>query len=254
MAPPQLRFEKLDEARFANELSRAQRAAAELEPKITRLYEILKTGEQDREREITMRWKAGYDLAMGRTLAEMAQKVVETLDFTEEAALDHRVRHLKIPLREVPPDELTRARETIESQPQPAWADEAKTRVDRDWMAAASVYSVHLARERDPNLDYETQVFRIGDTAIVGLPGEPFVEGQLQIKLNSPTYPTYVAHCTSHYVGYLPTREASTRGGHEANMLYTYWAKLATGSLETVADNAVEMLREMFPAASEGTQ
>lgn len=71
MAPPLLRFEKLNEAVFANTVSQAQRSAAALEPKIMRLYEILKTGERDRDREITLRWKAGYDLAMGRTLAVM---------------------------------------------------------------------------------------------------------------------------------------------------------------------------------------
>ena len=71
MAPPQTRFEKLDEARFANDVSQAQRSAAFLEPKIEQLYQILKAGEKDRNREITLRWKAGYDLAMGRTLAVM---------------------------------------------------------------------------------------------------------------------------------------------------------------------------------------
>ncbi len=73
MAPPQLRFEKLDEATFANAVSNAQRAAAALEPKIGNLYEILKTGEADRDREIALRWKAGFDLAMGRTLAVMVR-------------------------------------------------------------------------------------------------------------------------------------------------------------------------------------
>ena len=51
MAPPLLRFEKLNEAVFANTVSQAQRSAAALEPKILRLYEILKTGERDRDRE-----------------------------------------------------------------------------------------------------------------------------------------------------------------------------------------------------------
>ena len=52
---------------------------------------------------------------------------------------------------------------------------------------------------------------------------------------------------TSHYVGYLPTREAAVKGGHEANFHYTYWAKLAPDSLDTVVDNAVACIREMFP-------
>jgi hypothetical protein len=101
-------------------------------------------------------------------------------------------------------------------------------------------------RRRQPQLQYEIQAMRIGDTAVVGLPGEPFVEGQLAIKLGSPAPQTYVAHCCSHYVGYLPTREAYARGGHEANRTYTYWAKLAPGALETVTAAAVEMLQELF--------
>ena len=111
-------------------------------------------------------------------------------------------------------------------------------------MRAASILSVHLLKQRSPELDYEIQVFRVGKTAFVGLPGEPFVEGQLQIKMASPTYPTYVAHCVSHYVGYLPTRDASQRGGHEVET--RFWAKLEPDALETVVDNAVELLHEVF--------
>ncbi len=69
MEPPQMRFEKLNEATFVNEVTQAQQAAAILEPKVLRLYNILKTGEQDREEEVSLRWKAGFDLAMGRVLA-----------------------------------------------------------------------------------------------------------------------------------------------------------------------------------------
>lgn len=62
-------------------------------------------------------------------------------------------------------------------------------------------------------LEYEIQVFRIGDTAFVSLPGEPFVEGQTRIKLASPARSTYVVHCTTQYVAYIPTAEAYPRGG-----------------------------------------
>src|SRR5205814_293126 len=69
MEGPELRFVKTDEAAFANALSEAQQSAARLEPKINQLYEVLRTGEGDREKEETPRWQAGYDLAMGRVLA-----------------------------------------------------------------------------------------------------------------------------------------------------------------------------------------
>jgi hypothetical protein len=181
---------------------------------------------------------------MGRVLAEGVGKVLETLTFTDDAPLDWRVRHLKLPIRELGDEELERVRGIIEENPEPVWQDAERTIADPDWMAAASTYSVHLMRERDPELDYEIQVLRIGDTAIVGLPGEPFVEGQLRIKLASPTYPTYIAHCTTHYVGYIPTKEALQRGGHEVNT--RYWAKLVPEALDTVVEGATEVLNEVL--------
>jgi len=63
------RFVKADEAQFTRELSTAQQEAALLEPKINALYNILLQGETAREKETVLRWQAGYDLAMGRTLA-----------------------------------------------------------------------------------------------------------------------------------------------------------------------------------------
>ena len=36
-------------------------------------------------------------------------------------------------------------------------------------------------------------------------------------------------------------------GGHEANEDCTFWAKLAPGSLEKIVDEAVALLREVFP-------
>jgi hypothetical protein len=69
MAAPTLVFPKLNEADLVNRLSRAQQAAAVLEPKINRLYETLAQGERDRARLTTPRWQAGYDLSLGRVLA-----------------------------------------------------------------------------------------------------------------------------------------------------------------------------------------
>lgn len=65
----QTAFVKLDEAEFSESLTRAQRAAAKLEPKLQRLTSVLRAGEPDRPKLDRPRWQAGYDLAMGRALA-----------------------------------------------------------------------------------------------------------------------------------------------------------------------------------------
>jgi len=69
MEAPQTRFVKQSEAELGNALTEAQKAAAKLEPKLASLYQMLKLGESDRKNETSPRWKAGYDLAMGRVLA-----------------------------------------------------------------------------------------------------------------------------------------------------------------------------------------
>jgi hypothetical protein len=62
-------FEKLDEARFAEALSVAQRSAAKLEPRLIQIVGTLRQGEKDRAKLSEPRWQAGFDLALGRALA-----------------------------------------------------------------------------------------------------------------------------------------------------------------------------------------
>ncbi|MBM3472492.1 MAG: hypothetical protein FJX75_04365 [Armatimonadetes bacterium] len=181
---------------------------------------------------------------MGTILADRAQAAIEAIQFTDDAVLDWRIAQVPIPLREIPAEELEHAQQVISERPQPTWADESKSGVDYDWMVAASIYSVHLMRQRSRIFDYEVQVLRIGDTAVVGLPGEPFVECGLRIKLASPTYPTYIAHCTTTYVGYIPIREAFDRGGHEVNT--RYWAKLVPEAIDLIVEGATGVLQDVF--------
>jgi len=181
---------------------------------------------------------------MGQVLAETAGPVVESLQFADEATLDWRIRHLMIPLPDVPADDLKWAQEYLEQNPVPPWEDETAGKIARDWTRAAGLVSVELCRKRQRKMDYEVQVLRIGETAIVGLPGEPFVEGQLQIKIASPARLTYVAHCTAQYVGYIPTSDALTRGGHEVNT--SYWAKLVPEALDMIVATAGELLNDIF--------
>ena len=69
MKDPRTRFVKRDEAGFSNELSESQKQAAQLEPQLEQLHQLLLLGEGDRAKEKSMRWQAGYDLALGRVLA-----------------------------------------------------------------------------------------------------------------------------------------------------------------------------------------
>ncbi|MDH3718410.1 MAG: VWA domain-containing protein, partial [Planctomycetota bacterium] len=70
MDAPRLRFPKRSEADLANLLTEAQQSAAKLlAGTLLEMYSDLKEGERDRPSLVEPRWQAGYDLAMGRTLA-----------------------------------------------------------------------------------------------------------------------------------------------------------------------------------------
>ena len=182
---------------------------------------------------------------MGGALADMTHRVMETLTYTREAPLDFASSRILLPFREVPPARAAAVEDRLSKDPQPVFREDGGG-VDPAWFRAASTRSVELQKKRMPGIDYEIQVFRIGDTAIVALPGEPFVEGQLAIKLDSPAAFVQVAHMASQYIGYLPTRDACERDGHESNADVTYWAKLAPGSLEQVVARTREMIGELF--------
>ena len=87
----------------------------------------------------------------------------------------------------------------------------------------------------------EVQVFQISeDLAIVGLPGEVFVDLGLAIKENSPYKNTIVVELTHSHIAYVPTKEAFTRGGYE-----TINSRLAPGGGELLADTAIALLQEI---------
>lgn len=69
MDGPRLEFPKRNDAELKRSLDLAQREAAKLEPKLEELYGVLRIGEADRQKLPEPRWRAGYDLAVGRVLA-----------------------------------------------------------------------------------------------------------------------------------------------------------------------------------------
>ena len=69
LEPPRSRFVVRNEAAFSNELTEAQKVAARMAPVVGQLQQILQQGEPSRASEITPRWQAAFDLAIGRVLA-----------------------------------------------------------------------------------------------------------------------------------------------------------------------------------------
>ena len=67
---PRTRFVRREEAQLVGDLTNAQQDAAKLEPTLVRMAQTLEPGMSSRDAEESPRWKAGFDLAMGRVLAQ----------------------------------------------------------------------------------------------------------------------------------------------------------------------------------------
>jgi hypothetical protein len=87
-------------------------------------------------------------------------------------------------------------------------------------------------------------VWRIGDIAFAGLPGELFVEWGLKIKAESPFPWTFPVELCCDYQGYLVTRKAWEGGGYES--LIARSAKPSPEGVEMMVNKTLEMLEEIY--------
>ena len=113
--------------------------------------------------------------------------------------------------------------------------------------ALAALEALEEQNRRDRRVDMERRelatamtVVTVGDLAIVGIPGELFVELGLAIKANPHFAQTFIAGYCNDLIGYIPTRAAYPEGGYEVDT-----ARIAAGSGETIVDTALSALAAM---------
>jgi neutral ceramidase len=113
--------------------------------------------------------------------------------------------------------------------------------------AIAALEAIAEANRRDRRVDSERgemaaglSVFTLGELAIIGLPGEAFVEFGLALQANPYFAHTIIGCYCNDLIGYIPTREAYSQGGYEVET-----ARVAQGSGETIVAAALAAMREL---------
>ena len=110
-----------------------------------------------------------------------------------------------------------------------------------DQVKATKIMNVEM---RHGTLPLEVQVFRLSDDlAIVGLPGEVFVELGLAIKRASPFARTLVIELCNDAPAYIPTKKAFAEGSYE-----TVNSLIEPGGGEALVDAAVRLLKRLKEA------
>jgi hypothetical protein len=179
---------------------------------------------------------------MGANLAQTTVKALKKMKYMERLTLTAVNKHLFIPLREITDKKSAEARKMLEEYPMPKLNPNGS--ISWDWWFAMSTLDVQRHWGKNAEFDYEIQAFRIGDLALLALGGEPFVQGQLQIKRDSPASYTFIAHMCNYYVGYVPTREAFQTGGYET--VTGLSSKLHPGALDTITEASLALIDTLF--------
>ena len=99
-----------------------------------------------------------------------------------------------------------------------------------------------------PELPAEVQTLRLGDLAILGLPGEIFVELGLAIKVIAPATPTAVVGLAKVYLGYVPDKTGFDQGGYETWAARSAAVERGTG--ERLVATATALLAKAFAATA----
>lgn len=183
--------------------------------------------------------------SMARLLTDAVRTALTQSCFShDDPVLAYQTIRFDIPFRQFPKKVFEDARQLIETHPEPMWTDDTRTRFKWDWAFAASLLDLEHVLASQHAFEYEIQALRLGDLAILVLPGEPFVEAQLEIKQRSPARRTFVAHMSNRYVGYIPTPEALRRGGYETTP--SSGSKLAPEALQMITDQSVALLKRLY--------
>ncbi len=175
------------------------------------------------------RLKTNY---IGGTLAETVSDQAGRLKAVAQPTLAVRSEVVGVPLQKYSPERIARARENIKK---------VGTR-DLSFLEQVEAYKILAIEMRGSDtIGLEVQVFRLsGEVAVVGLPGEVFVDLGLAIKRASPFATTLVIELCQDTPGYIPTKKAFAEGSYE-----TVNSRIAPGGGELMVEAAVRLLNSL---------
>jgi len=169
---------------------------------------------------------------IGRTLAQAIKTKAKSLYNIDVPSLGVRSEIVRVPLQRYGPDKVAWARENIKK---------VGTR-ELSFLEQVEAYKILAIQMRQSDtIGLEVQVFRLSsDLAVVGLPGEVFVDLGLAIKRASPFATTLVIELCQDAPGYIPTKKAFAEGSYE-----TVNSRIAPGGGEKMAEAAIRLLKEL---------
>jgi len=169
--------------------------------------------------------------AIGTTLGRTAAAGLDQAKGIAEPSLAVRNVAIETPVQQFTPAEIEQAKKDM---------DKIGTS-EMSFLDQVKAYKIVDAQSRGASIPLEVQVFRLSDeVAIVGLPGEVFVDLGLAIKNASPFPITLVIELCQGGIAYVPTEKAFAEGSYE-----TVNSRIEPGGGEKMARVAIRLLKEL---------
>ncbi|MBY0502259.1 MAG: neutral/alkaline non-lysosomal ceramidase N-terminal domain-containing protein [Bryobacteraceae bacterium] len=161
-----------------------------------------------------------------------------------EPFLAVRSRYLQLPLKTFPhPDEAEAEAVSLRAQVahlrQHGTEDEIRAATAQATQAGMRADRARLYHGRT-HIDWQLQAMRLGNIALIAIPGEPFAETGQAIAAGSPFPHTLFSGYTNGGFSYLPVRSAYAEGGYEVET-----SPFAEGAAEIVVAESLAMLHEL---------
>lgn len=165
------------------------------------------------------------------------------------ARLSIRSQYLSLPINVFPdPDEAEAEAAQLRRE-----LTEARSRGDESEIRAATARATQAGMRADrallyhgkTHIDWQLQAIRIGPAALLGIPGEPFIEISQEIAARSPFPFTLFSGYTNGGFGYMPVRSAYPEGGYEVTS-----SPFAPGAAEIVVEESLRVLEELWSEGS----
>jgi len=186
--------------------------------------------------------------------AAVLKRMEEIEEHTDTVQLDSRLRVAKLPLQQPPSVQeaeqiLVQARKELQQAQESGNPLQVKVRSrSAEW--AEELLALAKEGEKPRTRDFEIQILRIGDAAIVGMAGEVFVEYQLWVDEQSPFRHNFVHAYTNGVIGYVPTADEFPKGGYEIEVACKYYPGTLMLSPEcerVIKETIAQMFDEIKP-------
>ena len=181
----------------------------------------------------------------GLLLAGEVLKQIALLSAPDHPVAPPRVgaasRTVSLPSRDLPPlSEVLEDHRRGEEAVRQARTDEERQKAERALLGLTE--RLERVRRGDAPVSAEVQALRVGDVALVGIPGEPFAQMGLDLKRTAPT-----ALCLGYangYIGYLAPPPAWAQGGYEVSL--GTWSIVGPQAFDLLLDTAKSLVEEVW--------